>query len=1340
MDSHDVLVSSRLGMFFNAEGREKTIRSSLCSAVARELSRGSVQDLCGARNDATLGHSYNVDKHFFNRLFQSSVLASSMVEMCKLMLAVENLDTVWTSVNKWIDKFQFFQKFFDSMLTFPLENDQLLSLFTPIYELLASQCALLQKGFATHLHSSSFRCFSPVELVTLCQLLTVWSQISSNLHEISVRCATPVSSSTIPQQDSAGSQVARGSTSGFSISTADYNTIFHTQPTDVNLPETLGLIPDTSWSICPSVVDLPPTRPRGVLKNQLGDQHTQDATDDADLTRRSCINLAQEFLHSKVFRSTFNQAFVNSFNLAVASVQISTSPMQLNLTGPIAVGVTNVPGSADVTGSRLSLLLQIPVFSTSGHGPLFGFPGNTVVEKATEEVTSSTWGQQFHSSFTVQSAMSSWVGAVGTGAGLPFPIIRVSESVSRTVSLIVSAVLPALLSLMETDLHFNPDLYISPSPHETDDSSPDAADQKCKDSVQSTKESATGSNHETDETSHTFPTESRDSDDVESFRSLVISVLNILLRFLDCKPLGKSDSGGVADQIFRVVLDSEENSAGMERIALCISDCLLIRSLCHLIASVFRNQFKISTSLVAEQLDFPVSDGLSNQMMEAAKQYDSSIRVLSEHLVDLSLIRGERLVTQSVLHQPGLSSLTDEGPISVASSSFVALYHHLAELWQLVSHTCPAGLARQIMAHVSAQGLLSALQLSCTKTFLDSATSESDLRLLLRIAEFCLFTCSETTTEVVGLGQLPGDIGLLHSVATSLSQVLVCRHMPPHVWNKLHLDGFYKNVLANEKPFEYALSNWLSFSDPVLFPDPPFLLLRDLREQTELEIEWELFASGHHFDPIRILNLITLSEAKLSVNILSSTKLSDFTNSDNELRMAINVFTALFRICSLMPGLESFHSIVLIAVCSNSELRLQPWTIETDSSDLSVRNNWPVWLRAIFRLLSEPLEKLWDTFKDLVQRHVNTDESLSKESVACELHQSPETYFVNHKPRPRTVWNQLFPSGLLPCGCEPPIPAQLGSGKIPVNNTTVEAEGLSDKPRSKRQQATRAKYQQEQLIGSYVSYYARSGYIQHAWSELACDLVRSVVVALPTGIQLAFSPLEELLVGASSDFPNTTAQKLRGGSLWTHIILASLKCRILDDFEDIPNSVSNERQIARFQHLVLWEHLCSILEDDEENEEISGCKRRVASFLDNLKNCLTKYPGEHTDHSTSGRRFQIAQHVRKVQAKALPDLYFLHIFFKRNLGWIRDLIRAQRANHLSSVVISNTEPILQNLDEIEELETAFPALETVVFEELDWERLSLVNVGLNQEIIEQFRPGACRQSEVTAETSVQNEA
>ncbi|KAA3676424.1 uncharacterized protein DEA37_0000049, partial [Paragonimus westermani] len=919
-----------------------------------------------------------------------------------------------------------------------------------------------------------------------------------------------------------------------------------------------------------------------VLKNGLGDQRTQDATDDADLTRHSCINLAQEFLHSKVFRNTFTEAFVNGFKLAVASVQISTSPMQLNLTGPIAVGVTNVPYPADATGSRLSLLLQTPVFSTSGHGPLFGFPGNTVVEKATEEVTSSTWGQQFHSSFTVQSAMSSWVGAVGTGAGLPFPVIRVSEashhvkttfiafsfsSVSRTVSFIVSAVLPALLSLIETDLHFNPDIYISPGLHETDDSSPDAADQKCKGSVQLTKESVTGSNHEPDETSHTFPTENRDSDVVESFRSLVISVLNILLRFLDCKPLGKSDSGGVADQIFRVVLDSEENSAGMERIALCISDCLLLRSLCHLITSLFRNQFKISTSLVAEQLGFPVSDDLSTQMMEAAKQYDSSIRVLSEHLVDLSLIRGERLVTQSVLHEPGLSSLTGAGPISVTSSSFVALYHHLAELWHLVSHTCPAGLARQIMAHVSAQGLLSAFQVSCTKTFLDSTASESDLRLLLRTAEFCLFTCSETTAEVVGIGQLPGDIGLLHSVATSLSQVLVCRHMPPHVWNK-----------------------------------------RDLREQTELEIEWELFASSHHFDPIRVLNvrgsyngrmfctcmdLITLSEAKLSVNILSSTKLSDFTNSDNELRMATNVFTALFRMCSLMPGLESFHSIVLIAVCSNSELRLQPWTIETDSSDLSVRNNWPVWLRAIFRLLSEPLEKLWDTFKDLVQRHVNTDESLSKESVGRELHQSPETYFVNHKPRPRIIWNQLFPSGLLPCGCEPPIPAQLGSWKIPANCTTVEAEGLSEKPRSKRQQATRAKYQQEQLIGNYVSYYARSGYIHHAWSELACDLVRSVVVALPTGIQLALSPLEELLVGASSDFSNTTAHKLRGGSLWTHIILASLKCRILDDFEDIPNTVSNERQIARFQHLVLWEHLCSILEDDEENEGKNSRKLEV---------------------------------------------------------------------------------------------------------------------------------------------------
>ncbi|KAF7261598.1 hypothetical protein EG68_01164 [Paragonimus skrjabini miyazakii] len=1317
MDSHDVIVSSRLGMFFNAESREKTFRLSLCSV--------GVNLLIFLLNVSSNG---------------SSVLASSLVEVCRIILTLEKLDTVWTSANKWIDNFQFLQKFLSLMLTFPVENDQLLPLFNPIYELLASQCVLLQKSFAAHLHSNHPPCFSAVELVSLCQLLTVWSQISSKLQEISNKSATPTHSCIVSQQNSNGSQSARGSTSGLPFSTVDYNTIFHAQPTDVTLPETMELNSDTSWSVCPSVVDLLPTRPRGVLKNQLGTQCTQDATDDTHLTKRSNINLVQEFLHPRTFKSTFNQAFVSGLELAVASVQIGTSPVQLDLTNPIAIGVTNVPGSGDAIGSRLSLLLQIPVFSTSGHGPLFGFPGSTIVEKATEELTSSTWGQQFHSSFTVQSAMSSWVGAVGTGAGLPFPVIRVSESVSRTVSLIVSAVLPTLLSLIETDLHFNPDIYVSPNLHETADSSPDTTHQKCKGRVQLAKETATGSNHEPDETSHTFSTESRDFDDVDSFRSLVISVLNILLRFLDCKPLGKPDSGGVADQIFRVVLDAEEDLSGMERIALCISDCLLLRSLCHLIASVFRNQFKISTSLVAEPLDFPGNDDLSTQMMEATKQYDSSIRVLSEHLVDLSLMRGEQLVIQSVLHEPGLTLLTGAGLINVSSSSFVGLYHHLAELWQLVSHTCPAGLARQIMAHVSAQGLLSALQLSCTKTFLDNAKSESDLRLLLRTAEFCLFTSSETTAEVVGLGQLPGDISLLHSVAISLSQMLVCRHMPPHIWNKLHLDGFYKSVLAGEKPFEYALSNWLPFTDPVLFPNPPFLLLRDLREQTELELEWELFASGHHFDPIRLLNLVTLSEAKLSVNILSNIKLSDFTNTDNELLMATNVFTSLFRICSLLPGLESFHSNVLIAVCSNSELRLQPWTIETDSSDLSVRNNWPVWLRAIFRLLSEPLEKLWDTFEDLVQRHINTDESLSKESVSCELHQSPKIYFVNHKPRPRTVWNQLFPSGLLPCGCEPPIPARLGPWKTPASEMTIEAEGSSGKPRSKRQQATRAKYQQEQLTGSYVSYYAHSGYIQHAWSELACDLVRSVVVAFPTGIQLALSQLEELLVGLSSDLSNTTAYKLRGGSLGTHIILASLKCRILDEFEDIPDSASNERQIARFQHLVLWEHLCSILEDEEEDEELTGCKRRVASFLDSLRNCLTKYPGEQTDHSTNGRRFQLAQHVRRVQTKALPDLYFLHKFFKRNLTWIRGLIRAQRGHHLPSTVMSHTEPILENVDEIKEFETAFPALDAIAFEELDWERLSLVNIGLNQEIIEQFRSEACRQSRLTPQASFQDEA
>ncbi|KAF6777796.1 hypothetical protein AHF37_02473 [Paragonimus kellicotti] len=66
--------------------------------------------------------------------------------------------------------------------------------------------------------------------------------------------------------------------------------------------------------------------------------------------------------------------------------------------------------------------------------------------------------------------------------------------------------------------------------------------------------------------------------------------------------------------------------------------------------------------------------------------------------------------------------------------------------------------------------------------------------------------------------------------------------------------------------------------------------------------------------------------------------------------------------------------------------------------------------------------------------------------------------------------------------------------------------------------------------------------------------------------------------------------------------------------------------------------------------------------------------------------------------------------------------------------------MLQNPDEIEEFETAFPALDAVVFEELDWERLSLVNIGLNQEVIEQFRSGTCCHSTVTPQASVQKEA
>ncbi|GAA55073.1 hypothetical protein CLF_106647 [Clonorchis sinensis] len=1159
-------------------------------------------------------------------------------------------------------------------------------------------------------------------LLAFCQLLTNWANISSALNEM---CAT--SGNRIPE---VGPPTEEGEPSSklFSLAvetTSDDPKTLQSSKNDDDYVAISGTsTSEMAWILDDPGAEMTASKLKGVLKNQREScaATAQDESAQTDTRFSYKLNWPRHLSNSE-FANVFNILFHRCLRRRIAMVTMGSDPKDLDLSG---VDQLDGDSGGSLDTSVISLLLQVPLFATSLHGPLFGTMGCSIVDEHSDELPAAKGEQtqQFYYGFTSRSTTGSWMGAVGTGAGLPYPSISVSKSTSDFVSFVISTVTPVLISMMEADLQ-NPMTYnISHLLEHLTLSSPDKETPPVVSSpgYPITSNFANDSERETEE---------------NSFRSIVLDALSTLLQFLSGHQTRTSEDEvgtGIMVQIGNVMLstDGDGDPRNLERLALCMSDCLLLRSLCNVLAVVFVNKFKIPMSSMSDSLNLLTSDDVSSQLTELMKQYDYAIRALSEHLVDLSIQHGEHLANelmegrQQTVDQSLIDHLTETTP----GTSALLIYRHLSDLWALVSKTCPAGLARQIMAHVSGQCLHSLAQLITTEEFLTSVDQrsglKSDLWTLMKTAEFCLLVSSETVSEVIGVGQLPADVSLIHGVATLLTQTFVCQYMPDTVWDRIHLGGFYRGLETDKTDFPFALSNWLRFTNPALFPELPCVLLQTRRDQTELEVEWELFTHGHHFDPVRLVNLLTLSEAKLSLNMLSYVSSPKFFSiSKEEYKLACRLFLALFRICSLVPGLHSFPTTLLTRIYS----------------------------------------RIYNAFEVLVRRHVSLDEALTADTLIIDSkHRSPVAIFQGHEPLHRSFLTNIFPSGKLPCGCSIPHPIPLGPQEL---DTTLTDEGHNDNPSlSKRKQATQKKLQ-ELKIGSYDSYYTHTGYIREAWRSLAVDIVHCVIFSVPASILSAFVAIEEMIAQSSSE----ELAFLRGGSLGIHVFLAGLLLRVFSENENGDNA-----EIRRLQRLVLWEHLCSLLEAPEgQEQEVMECKKRMTSHLENLLNqpgivtlvytvrcvgisktdlvnsssvisykpCTTTVPfncvdetgswklrlqstrpstfgsefSGMIDQSTSSRSFQLTQQVRIVQQHALPDLYFIHWFFKRNPSWIRDLIR-QDLDSSTTTSEPNLSVMIDKSDEGQKPDACL-----WLCQELDWDQLSSVNIGLTPDSIEDLRIG-----------------
>ncbi|CAH8297628.1 unnamed protein product, partial [Schistosoma turkestanicum] len=230
-----------------------------------------------------------------------------------------------------------------------------------------------------------------------------------------------------------------------------------------------------------------------------------------------------------------------------------------------------------------------------------------------------------------------------------------------------------------------------------------------------------------------------------------------------------------------------------------------------------------------------------------AKEYDVSIRLLSEQITDISLVYYYKLsfTTEEDLndfnklellpHQFNLQSnqsiFNVQPEIKHLSKSIQSIWCILSNIWSILIQTCPGGLSRQIMAHVSSKLLESAVQqLDVSKTQSGSDYSlqfRDELWFILGIAKFALYRSAETTSEVLGVGNLTVELNTIHTTGLLITQMLLSCYTPRDLWERLHEKGFYSQPKKENtnKTFDFSLSNWLAIVDSTLFYDIPIRLM-----------------------------------------------------------------------------------------------------------------------------------------------------------------------------------------------------------------------------------------------------------------------------------------------------------------------------------------------------------------------------------------------------------------------------------------------------------------------------------------------------------------------------------
>ncbi|VDP32011.1 unnamed protein product [Schistosoma margrebowiei] len=1007
----------------------------------------------------------------------------------------------------------------------------------------------------------------------------------------------------------------------------------------------------------------------------------------------------------------------------------------------------------------LNILLQTPVFATSVHGQLFN-PADLCFSDFWYHKNQNILDEQFNPSFTTQNMLCSWNGAVGTGAGLPMPKIYISKSLQAFIAFNLEILLPMILNLLQIDIN----------------------EQQSK-SQSNNRENSNNNSEEFDDDLNNRQYTNNLNDD--SLRLLISEVINVLLTILNGHGLNKSFSVDITDnsatennenkndtkefvgltaQLSTITLSVDWDLNGIEKLALCISDCLSLRALCSLLASIFDRE----NESPVKSFKFNGQHNVTSLFLGCAKEYDVSIRLMSEQITDISLVYYYNigftieedlnylnkikllLLPDQVKLQSNQSVLGAQSDIKHLSKPIQSIWCILSNMWSILIQTCPGGLSRQIMAHVSSKLLESAVQqldVSKINSGLDfSMQFRDELWLILAIAKFALYRSAETISEVLGVGNLSVELNTIHTTGLLTTQMLLSCYTPRHLWEKLHEKGFYSYIVENtNKTFDFSLSNWLAIVDSTRFHDIPIHLMKEHPRQTELEIEVELFSVSGHFDPVRIISLLTSWNYKLSLLILETLYANQSTDilTDKEKLVAKQLFISILRIMDAIPEYTDFlGKVVELVIIPGSE------KCKLLSRTLLDHKEWPLWFDVLVQLLAEPLEsydvlffsyfRIWIRFKELKDQRLDEDESFHDYKLVDKLNENPTNILINYIPKRRVYWDHLFPSGYMPCGCLLPEPFSFNNIKqshictSPItdrnrdsnnNNNNNNSSGnlnISTNSSTKHQLKITSKFELEEEIGNYMNYYQKCGCSQEVWFELAYDIIRLPIMNCSTGLQLALTKInnyfitiiENQLIEYSEqiNINNNNNNSIIGQHFTIHLVILFLNYRIHEEIKikTLNNEYKTQQQsaIEQLQYSILLEYLKSLLNVNDENEEIYACKKRVRSFLTERNNDVND--SESFIPGNSSRIFKNIQNLRFVQHKALSDLFFMHEFLHANTTWINELIRNQRQCYKTPM---HNKPYFQ-LDKLFIPNVGIKLIDPI--EEINWEKIHSINVGLQE--------------------------